>query len=36
MIRAVGRDGEIVMTGPRGFYLRRSFTEKILKKAFMI
>ena len=36
MIRAVGSDGGIVMTCPRGFYLRRSYTEKILRKAFML
>ncbi len=28
---AIGKDGEIIKTLPRGFYLRPSFTEQILK-----
>lgn len=31
---AVGFDGSIIKTRPRGFYLRKSFTQQILQNAF--
>lgn len=34
LTHAVGLDGEQVMTRPRGFYLRKEFTLKILQNAF--
>lgn len=32
--RILDREGQWVQTGPRGFYLRRSFTEGLLARAF--
>ncbi|MCP4873468.1 MAG: DNA mismatch repair endonuclease MutH [Proteobacteria bacterium] len=34
VVRFLGPDGEWAETGPRGFYLRRSFTTEVLNKAF--
>ncbi|AKC32396.1 DNA mismatch repair endonuclease MutH [Candidatus Pantoea carbekii] len=31
---AIGENGEIIMTLPRGFYLRKNFTELLLKSYF--
>ncbi len=31
---AIGLDGEIIKTRPRGFYLRKQFTQQILEDAF--
>ena len=31
---AIGRNGQIVQTRPRGFYLRKEFTSKILADYF--
>lgn len=31
LTRCVGPDGEIIMTRPRGFYMRRSFTATLIK-----
>lgn len=31
---AFGQDGELIKTRPRGFYLRKEFTQKILQDAF--
>lgn len=31
---SIDEDGDAIMTHPRGFYLRRSFTQKILDKEF--
>ena len=31
---AIGRDGAVVKTRPRGFYLRKTFTQQILNNAF--
>uniref|UniRef100_UPI003BAA2950 DNA mismatch repair endonuclease MutH n=1 Tax=Ningiella ruwaisensis TaxID=2364274 RepID=UPI003BAA2950 len=33
---AVGEDGSIIKTRPRGFYLRKNFTQKILQSAFQV
>lgn len=32
---AIGKDGQLIKTRPRGFYLRTSFTKKILKNKFL-
>ncbi|CAG9295796.1 DNA mismatch repair endonuclease MutH [Celerinatantimonas diazotrophica] len=32
--QAYGRDGQLIETLPRGFYLRRSFTQALLEKHF--
>lgn len=32
---AIGEDGQIIKTRPRGFYLRKNFTQDILEKAFL-
>lgn len=32
---AIGRNGQLIQTRPRGFYLRPSFTQKILKNKFL-
>ena len=34
LTQAIGLDGEMIHTRPRGFYLRKSFTEQILEDAF--
>jgi DNA mismatch repair protein MutH len=34
VVRFLGADGEWLETGPRGFYLRRSFTRRLLLAAF--
>jgi DNA mismatch repair protein MutH len=34
LIDAIGKDGSLVKTRPRGFYLRKSFTQQILNDAF--
>jgi DNA mismatch repair protein MutH len=34
MTQAIGRDGTLIQTRPRGFYLRSRFTWHLLKKAF--
>ncbi len=31
---AIGKNGQLIKTRPRGFYLRSSFTKKILQKKF--
>lgn len=33
---AVGEDGQIIKTRPRGFYLRKNFTERIIANAFSV
>ncbi len=35
LTEAVGIDGEKIMTRPRGFYLRKNFTQQILDNAFL-
>ena len=32
---AIGEDGQIIKTRPRGFYLRKNFTQDILENAFL-
>jgi DNA mismatch repair protein MutH len=32
---AIGEDGQFIKTRPRGFYLRKNFTQHILKTAFV-
>ncbi len=32
---ALGTDGELIQTNPRGFYLRKNFTGEILKRNFI-
>ena len=34
--RAVGAEGERVLTNPRGFYLRASFTQEILRRHYAL
>lgn len=36
LTQAVGRDGTIVMTRPRGFYLRKAFTGRIIDRAYSL
>ena len=31
---ARGLDGQIIQTRPRGFYLRKTFTQQIVNRAF--
>ena len=31
---AIGKNGQIIQTRPRGFYLRKEFTRKILRDYF--
>ncbi len=35
LTQAIGTDGTTVLTRPRGFYLRKEFTQKILENAFL-
>lgn len=35
LTEAIGKDGKIIMTRPRGFYLRKNFTEGILRKSYL-
>ncbi len=35
LTEAIGKDGKIILTRPRGFYLRKSFTQNILRKAYL-
>lgn len=32
LTQAVGKDGQIIMTRPRGFYIRRSFTQELIRR----
>ena len=32
LTQAIGPDGDVIMTRPRGFYLRRNFTKKLVDK----
>lgn len=32
LTRCVGRDGEVILTRPRGFYMRRSFTSALVRR----
>lgn len=34
VVRYLGPDGDWLETGPRGFYLRRTFTAEVLRRAF--
>nr|WP_108653052.1 DNA mismatch repair endonuclease MutH [Dongshaea marina] len=36
LTRAIGSDGQTIMTLPRGFYLKTQFTHEILKRHFML
>jgi DNA mismatch repair protein MutH len=31
---AIGKNGQIILTRPRGFYLRKEFTQQILQTYF--
>ena len=31
---AIGRQGQLIQTRPRGFYLRATFTQQLLHQAF--
>jgi DNA mismatch repair protein MutH len=33
---AIGRNGQIIKTRPRGFYLRKSFTQNIISQAYAV
>lgn len=33
---AIGEDGQIIKTRPRGFYLRKNFTQHILESTFLV
>lgn len=32
LTQAIGKDGQIIMTRPRGFYIRRSFTQELIER----
>lgn len=32
LTQAIGKDGQIIMTRPRGFYIRRCFTQELIKR----
>ena len=34
LTEAIGKNGQMIQTRPRGFYLKKEFTQKILGKAF--
>jgi DNA mismatch repair protein MutH len=34
LTEATGKNGQVIRTRPRGFYLRKEFTEKILQAFF--
>jgi DNA mismatch repair protein MutH len=36
LTEAIGKNGQIIHTRPRGFYLRKEFTNKILQDFFKI
>jgi DNA mismatch repair protein MutH len=35
LTEAIGESGQLIKTRPRGFYLRKNFTQQILEKAFI-
>ena len=36
LTKAIGADGSIIMTRPRGFYLRKCFTDSIIRREYKI